>query len=404
MEYPPAFPYRVYTVSELSARIRQTISAPFREILVEGEISNQKLYPSGHMYCTLKDDSAMIRVVIFNYATRYPGNMTKDGDAVICKGRLDVYEKRGEYQLIVDFMEVKGLGLLQLQFQALKEKLFKEGLFDENRKKPIPLVPRSIGIVTSPAGAVVHDMLRIIREKFENMSVLIYPVKVQGEGAAAEIVEGIEYFNIAKEVDVIIIGRGGGSMEDLAAFNEEIVARAIARCDLPIISAVGHEIDFTIADFVADLRAPTPTAAAECVVSSKMELLSFLADTANTMRRDMKKAIERARLALYETMLNLKEKKDYFTNYRLYIDELTNNLIHGVSAYIGERRNRYEALSQRLTDLNPDNILKRGYSITVNEATGEIVTDVTTVTPGDSLLIRLSKGYLGASVKETHRD
>jgi exodeoxyribonuclease VII large subunit len=269
-------PLRVYTVSQLTSRIREAVSRQFRDVVVEGEVSNFKVYPSGHLYFTLKDDTASLKAVLFSYADKYPGNLIKDGTAVVCKGRIDVYEKRGEYRLLTDEIEIRGRGLLQMKFDLLKEKLFKEGLFDAARKKPLPLVPLKIGIVTSPVGAAVRDMLKVICGKFENMSVTIYPVRVQGEQASADMVEALSYLNREGDVDVIIVGRGGGSFEDLSCFNEEALARAIAASRIPVISGVGHEIDFTIADFVADVRAPTPTAAADIAVRARSELADAL--------------------------------------------------------------------------------------------------------------------------------
>ena len=229
----PTFETAVYTVTELTAILKQLVSGRFRSVRVEGEVSNAKLYPSGHLYFTLKDEAAMMKAVAFNYRGKFSGQaIVKDGDTVTCEGRVDVYEKRGEYQLIVSDMTVKiDQGNLYLQFLALKEKLLKEGLFDETKKKPLPEFPVRIGIVTSPVGAAIRDMLRIIYGKFANMSVVIYPAKVQGEEAAAEIVEGIEYLDSTEKVDVIIVGRGGGSLEDLACFNDEGVARAICACE-----------------------------------------------------------------------------------------------------------------------------------------------------------------------------
>ena len=299
----------VYTVSELTSRIRQSINSQFRDVLVEGEISNFKLYPSGHLYFTLKDNLATIKAVVFNFAGKFPEGALKDGTAIICKGRVDVYEKRGEYRLLVDVIEVRGVGLLQLKFQMLKEKLLKEGIFAPERKKPLPFLPEKIGIVTSPAGAAVQDMLKIIFGKFDNMNVIICPVKVQGDEACHEIAEAIRYLNEAGEVDVIIVGRGGGSLEDLAPFNEEVVARAIFASEIPVISAVGHEIDFTICDFAADVRAPTPTAAADIVVKDKKDLAAFLADMDARLEQGMRKRLERAKLHLFRESWVLKNKK-----------------------------------------------------------------------------------------------
>jgi len=388
----------IYTVSQLTSEIKHAINSRFRDILVEGEVSNAKLYPSGHFYFTLKDNNAMLKAVFFGYANRYPTDIVKDGVAVICRGRVDVYEKRGEYQLIADMIEVKGLGMLQLKFQMLKEKLFKEGLFSPEKKKPLPILPQRIGIVTSPAGAAIRDMLKIIYGKFENTAIEIYPVKVQGDEACYEIVEGIEYFNKTKGVDIIIVGRGGGSLEDLAPFNEEIVARAIYASKIPVISGVGHEIDFTIADFVADVRAPTPTAAADIAVRNKAELLEMLANSRNALEQCMKKKIEKTKLVLYENVMELKGKKDLFTSYRMYLDELLNNLLHGFSNYFKTQKTYLENMTQRLIDLNPEGILKRGYSITMKRSSGVVITDSNQVLPGEELSIILSNGRLEATV------
>jgi exodeoxyribonuclease VII large subunit len=394
----------IFSVSELTSRIKYLIGSKFRGVSVEGEVSNAKLYPSGHLYFTLKDDSAMIRAVAFNYRDKFPGTMVlKDGDAIVCQGRVDVYEKRGEYQLIVDGVRIKiDQGLLFRKFLELKEKLAKEGLFDVGKKKAIPFLPERIGIVTSPAGAAIRDMLKIIFGKFENMAVLIYPVKVQGEKAAPEIAEGIAYFNLAKEVDVIIIGRGGGSLEDLAPFNEEVVARAIDASEIPVVSGAGHEIDFTISDFAADLRAPTPTAAADMVVPDKAALIDGLEAMKERLHHAMHKKVESARMALYENVAELKERRDFIISYRMYIDELLNNLVHGFSVYFTERKGRVESLAQRLLDLNPDNILKRGFSVTMKKSTGEVVSASEQVTPGDDLTIRLHKGELEVKVEEAN--
>jgi exodeoxyribonuclease VII large subunit len=393
---------RIYTVSELTAQIKKSINSQFQDLLVEGEVSNMKLYPSGHLYFTLKDDFAMISAVVFNYYGRYPEDMMKDGIAIICKGRVDVYERRGQYQLLVDEIEVKGLGLLQLKFQMLKEKLFKEGIFDVSRKKTIPLLPERIGIITSPVGAAIRDMLKIIFGKFENMSVTICPVKVQGDEACYEIVEAITHFNKTKDVDVIIIGRGGGSFEDLAPFNEEIVARAIYDSEVPIVSGIGHEIDFTIADFVADVRAPTPTAAADLVVKGKKELLDIIVNMKNALEQNMKGRLEKARFSLYQGAMELKERKDFIVTYRMYLDEILNNLIHGFTLYFRDKKGQIETLTQRIKDLSPDNILKRGYSITVKRDTKEVVVSTGQVVKGEDLLVKLHKGELGVSVQEKH--
>jgi exodeoxyribonuclease VII large subunit len=399
----PTFETVVYTVTELTAILKQLVSGRFRNVRVEGEVSNAKLYPSGHLYFTLKDDAAMMKAVAFNYRGKFSGQaLIKDGDTVVCEGKVDVYEKRGEYQLIVSDMTVKiDQGNLYLQFLALKEKLLKEGLFDEAKKKPLPAFPLRIGIVTSPVGAAIRDMLRIIYGKFENMSVVIYPAKVQGEEAAADIIEGIEYLDSTEKVDVIIVGRGGGSLEDLACFNDEGIARAICACGTPVVSAVGHEVDFTIADFVADLRAPTPTAAAEMVVPDKEEVRDVIEALRNGLVQNMRKKLERSKFLFYQNATELKERKDFFTSHSMYVDELLGNLMHNFSNYMRDTRKKVEALSQRIVDLNPDNILKRGYSITQKKDTGEIILDSATVKETDALVVSLSKGKIEVVVTES---
>ena len=258
---------KVYTVSQLAAELKGVVEGAFGGVWVEGEISQWKLYPSGHTYFTLKDERAVVECVLWKGQRRYVAFQPKAGDHVVVRGRLSIYQNRSQYQLVAEFIEPKGLGALQAAFEALKKKLLAEGLFDENRKKPIPAFPGVIGLVTSGKGAAVHDMIRTIRRRFPGRRIVLNPVPVQGEGAGEKIARAIAEFNEWGRADVIIAGRGGGSMEDLWAFNEEVVARAIAASQVPVISAVGHEVDYTIADFVADLRASTPTAAAEIVTT-----------------------------------------------------------------------------------------------------------------------------------------
>ena len=386
------------TVSELTAELKRFVSGRFRDVRVEGEVSNARLYPSGHFYFTLKDDSAMIRGVFFNCAGRMPGGKAvQDGDRALCKGRIDVYEKRGEYQLIVTDLLKKGdQGVVYLRFLELKEKLFKEGLFDESRKKPLPAFPRCIGIVTSPAGAAIRDMLRIIHERSGNIPVKLYPASVQGAGAAFEITDGVRYFNESQDVDVIIVGRGGGSYEDLAPFNEEVLARAIFDSTIPVVSAVGHEVDFTIADLVADVRAPTPTAAAAMVCPDKVDIGRYLAGMRETLCHAVRRKIERAQYDLVRNVMEFKEKKDFFDSHRIYLDDLSAGLERNLLAYMTNRRVKLDSLSQRTGDLNPTAILERGYSITARAATAEVITDAATVAPGEALTITLHKGTLDA--------
>ena len=401
MAYPSEWPVRVFSVSQLTARIRECLYPQFRDVLVEGEVSNFKVYPSGHLYFTLKDDASSLKAVMFNYQGKYPEGLIRDGTAVRCRGRIDVYEKRGEYRLLAEEMEAKGQGLLQIKFELLKQKLLKEGLFDAARKRPLPFLSRKIGIVTSPVGAAIRDMLKIIQGKFGNMEVLIYPSRVQGDQACAEVVEAIEYFNRRKEVDVIILGRGGGSLEDLACFNEEAVARAICASRIPVVSGVGHEIDFTIADFAADVRAPTPTAAADMVVRDKGELAEMLRAVAQRLVTLMKKRLESARLLLYKEIVELKDRKAFIIRYRMYLDELSNSLESGFSALFTEAKAKLKGAAQRLEDLNPENILRRGYSITVKSDTKAVVKDAREATTGERVSVRLYRGGLECVVEET---
>ncbi len=401
MEYPSAWPIRIFTVSQLTSRIRDAVSRQFKDVVVEGEISNFKVYPSGHLYFTLKDDSSSLKAVMFNYYGKYPDGLIKDGTAVICRGRVDVYEKRGEYRLLTDEIEVKGRGLLQMQFELLKEKLFKEGLFDAARKLPLPLVPRRIGIVTSPVGAAIRDMLKIILGKYPNIEVSIYAVRVQGEQACGEVVSAIEHFNREGDVDVIILGRGGGSLEDLSCFNEEAVARAIYASAIPVVSGIGHEIDFTIADFAADVRAPTPTAAADMVVREKRELVEMLRGAQERLVAAMRKRVEASKLLLLREVVELKEKRDFIVRYKMYLDDLSNTLQHAFAMLFQEKKTRLQGCLQRLGDLNPHNILKRGYSITVRADTLAVVSDAGQVAGGDQVSVKLYRGSLDCTIDKT---
>jgi exodeoxyribonuclease VII large subunit len=394
------WPQKIYTVSELTLEIRRLIVNQFREVFVEGEISNLKVYPSGHLYFSLKDENAVIKCVMFNFFDRYFGEDLRDGLSVLLRGRIDVYEKRGEYQLLVEEIETRGLGLLTVKFELLKRKLKEEGIFDSRWKKRIPLLPERVGIITSPKGAAIRDMLRIIEKKFENMKVLIYPVRVQGDEAVYEIIEGLEYFNRTGEVDVIIVARGGGSIEDLAPFNEEALARAIFASQIPVVTGIGHEIDFTIADFVADVRAPTPTAAADIVVPEKKLLKENLQGVRERLAKALKLIIERGRGNLLKLYFELRDKKAYFFRERVYLDDMYGSLLRHISYFLEDKRNRLVALTQRLNDLNPENILKRGYSIAIKKEKKEIIRDVDQIEAGEELYLLLYKGRLLCCVEE----
>jgi exodeoxyribonuclease VII large subunit len=430
---------RILTVSELTAVIKDVLESTFDEVWVEGEISNLRRPPSGHLYFTLKDEQSQIRVVLFKQQSRLLRFELEDGQHVICWGRVGIYEKRGEYQLILDYVEPKGIGSLQLAFEQLKQRLFEEGLFDEARKRPLPFVPKRIGIVTSPTGAVIRDMLHILHRRFANIEVLLYPVRVQGEGAAQEIAEGIVYLGAKGEVDVVIAARGGGSLEDLWAFNEEVVARAIFSCPIPVVSAVGHETDFTIADFVADMRAPTPSAAAELVVQQKRDLVRTIAVLAERMARGMDRLLVSSREQSKGTEARIKDPRRRIEELRLRLDEqwsrlaqatlrtwrengeraeqvlrllwargpapkirsyregvaqLNRGLRGGMTAIVASKHKGWEKEVARLDALSPLAILSRGYSITRRLLDNYIVREVDEVEIKEQVAVRLSRGEL----------
>jgi exodeoxyribonuclease VII large subunit len=435
---------KIYSVAELSQEIRNLFERQFPDVWVTGEVSNFRPAASGHLYFTLKDATAQLRAVCFRNQARYLKFKPQDGLAVIARGRLSVYEARGEYQLYVEFLEPAGLGALQLAFEQLKQKLTAEGLFAPARKKPLPVLPRAIGVVTSPTGAVIRDILRILRRRFCNMNVAVYPVKVQGEGAAQEIAEGIGYFNSGALVDVVIVARGGGSLEDLWAFNEEVVARAIAGSRIPVISAVGHETDFTIADFVADLRAPTPSAAAELVVQRKQDFATEIESRARRLAQITRLKLSEARQALIELRMH-----QVFQTLRARVAERAQQVDEGVASldrrmrahlhtarqewlrasagvvrydfqrhlglkraaleerqrrfendfrrFLTEQRNRLAHLVAVLKERSPQTVLDRGYSIT-RDAAGRVVRDAAQVALGADVSIYLARGELGATV------
>ncbi|MGC1912528.1 MAG: exodeoxyribonuclease VII large subunit [Candidatus Acidiferrales bacterium] len=335
---------KVWKVSELTSRIGHLLEGSFPDVWIEGEVSNFHSAQSGHLYFTLKDARAQIRCVCFRDNVRGLKFRPEDGLHVTVRGSLGVYEPRGEYQVYVSVIEPVGLGALQLAFEQLKKRLADEGLFDQARKKALPMLPRRIGVITSPTGAAIRDILRVLQRRFANVHVLIYPVKVQGDGAAAEIVAGLRHFNAARSVDVLILARGGGSLEDLWAFNEEILARAIAASPIPIITGVGHETDFTIADFVADLRAPTPSAAAELVVRSRQEFDRLIAESQRRLMQQMKYLLSerRHRLRDLQSHRAFRQPELLLRRRRQQVDDLSSSLAVGL-------RLRLAAVRQRLT-------------------------------------------------------
>ena len=447
---PDATRRRGLTVSELTERIQGVLETEFLDVWVEGEISNLKLATSGHWYFSLKDEQAQLAAVVWRNDTRLVRFRPKDGMKVLARGQLRVYPPRGAYQLSVQVLEPLGKGSLQQAFEELKQKLEQEGLFDPARKRPLPMLPRRIGVVTSPTGAVLRDILRVLRSRYADLEVLVYPALVQGDGAAAEIAQGIRALNRLGGLDVILLARGGGSLEDLWAFNEEAVARAIAASGIPTISAVGHETDFTIADFVADLRAATPSAAAERVVQAKEELqarvraLDERRDGALRLRRARGRArveaaaahrvfaAERGRLRILaqrtdelarraETGLlrgveraraherRLRERLEAFrldrqlAARRERLERQRDRLAVLFRTETEKRRSRLGRLAASLDGLSPLSVLGRGYALVFQEAQERLVRDAAEVEAGEALRIRLHKGALRATIvsKET---
>lgn len=390
----------ILTVTQLTSEIKNLLEGTFPEVWVEGEISNLSIPRSGHAYFTLKDEQSQIRSVLFRSSQRLLKFTLQHGMQVICRGRVGVYEPRGEYQLILEYIEPKGVGALQLAFEQLKAKLGKEGLFDHDHKKPIPMLPRRIGIVTSPSGAVIRDMLRVINRRHPRMQILIYPVPVQGVEAAPAIVGAIQYFNREQNVDVMIVGRGGGSLEDLWAFNEEVVARALYASSIPVISAVGHETDYTIADFIADLRAPTPSAAAEMVVESEERLHERVTALQTLLMRTMRQKIELLRASFRESMRILGDPRRQVERYAQRVDELTGRLATGFNHHLRRDRALLRSLTGALDHLNPLSVLSRGYSITKKLPTRIILKDTSDISPGDLLCTKLHKGEVVSRVEK----
>ena len=346
MEQPSLFNLqpekKIWKVNELTQRIAGILSREFADVWIEGEVSNFHAAQSGHLYFTLKDARAQIRCVCFRDQVRALKFRPEDGLHVTVRGALGVYEPRGEYQIYVTVIEPVGLGALQLAFEQLKKRLAEEGLFDEARKKPLPLLPRRIGVITSPTGAAVRDVLRVLKRRFPNAHLIIYPVKVQGEGAAAEIVAALAYFNRGKAAEVLILARGGGSLEDLWAFNEEILARAIFASQIPVITGVGHETDFTIADFVADLRAPTPSAAAEIVVRSLDDFLRHIADSQRRMAQQVRVRLLQWRERVYRLQVHegFRQLETLVRRRRQQLDELASSLAVGLRLRLATERQR----------------------------------------------------------------
>ncbi|HSE91904.1 MAG TPA: exodeoxyribonuclease VII large subunit [Methylomirabilota bacterium] len=414
----------VLTVSQLTSQLRGVVEERFPAVWVEGEVSNFRLYGSGHAYFTLKDEGAQLRAVLFRNRMRRLRFEPGDGQHLLAFGALEVYAQRGEYQLVVELLEPRGFGALQLAFEQLKRRLTAEGLFDAARKRPLPRFPRKIGIATSPSGAAVRDMLRVIGRRFGGLSIVVAPCRVQGEGAAQEIAEAIAALNALGDVDVIIVGRGGGSLEDLWAFNEETVARAIAGSKAPVVSAVGHEVDVTIADFVADVRAATPSNAAELVVREKQAV----ADALGALRRRLDRAVARPlgdlarrvddararltragaaghrrlghRLELLSARLHAASPFARLASHRHRLERAASRLDGLMTRRLTAGRHRLGAAVGRLDSLSPLAVLGRGYSLT-RTADGAIVRRAVQVDAGDAVSVLLHEGSLLCRVERT---
>ena len=437
----------VLTVTELANRLRSVLEEKFPAVWVEGEISNFKVYTSGHAYFTLKDETAQLKCVLFRNRARRIRFEPGDGLHVLAFGSVEVYAQRGEYQLVVELLEPRGLGALQLAFEQLKERLQREGLFDPARKRPLPRFPRKIGIVTSPTGAALRDMLRVIGRRFGELHILIAPARVQGDGAAQDVAQAVRELHAVGDVDVIIVGRGGGSLEDLWAFNDEMLARTIAASKIPIISAVGHEVDFTIADFVADLRAPTPSAAAELVVREKQAVADSVSDLGRRLAGAMERRLSRERERLeavrrrrvltdaQRPLRDLERRVDDASarlrraiatavrqaahrvelaarglraqspvartlGDRRRLTELSARLDRAAARQLDRARHRVAGNAGRLHSLSPLAVLARGYSLT-RRPSGEIVRSVRQVGVGDEVDVLLSEGTLACRVSAT---
>jgi exodeoxyribonuclease VII large subunit len=400
---------KVYTVAELTREVRASLESKFPAVWVTGEVSNLRSPGSGHLYFTLKDAEAQLRAVIWRGVASRLRFRLEDGMQVVAFGNISVYEPRGEYQLIISRLEPKGVGALQLAFEQLKRKLEAEGLFDPARKRPLPFLPQRIGVVTSSTGAAIRDILTVIQRRFARVHILLRSVRVQGKGAAEEIAEGIadlNHFSAASPenaIDCLIVGRGGGSLEDLWAFNEEPVARAIFASEIPVVSAVGHEIDFTIADFVADVRAATPSAAAELVVPRLDEIEATLDDSRSRLLNALQTKAEQARRLLESVLRShgFMAPLERVRQWQQRLDDAAQRLVLGASRQVRSKRERLATVAGQMESLSPLKVLSRGYSITTKGQPAQIVKDAAAVRPGETIATRLCRGRLISRVEAT---
>ena len=392
-----------YSVTQLTKEIKKVLETSFPRLWVEGEISNLKRHSSGHIYFTLKDAGAQISCAMWKFRAAQLRFAPTDGIKVLVEGDLQVYERGGNYQLIVQQIQPAGMGALQLAFEQLKKRLHAEGLFEEQHKKALPAFPDSIGVITSPTGAAIRDIISVLRRRSPATKIILYPVRVQGEGAAQEIAEAIRDFNTYQKVDVLIVGRGGGSLEDLWAFHEEIDARAIFESTIPIISAVGHEVDFSIADFVADFRAPTPSAAAEIAVRDWKELvgqLNYYQEKLTTLLH-RKLDMIRDKILRFSDSYAFRRPLDMVFQYRQQLDEFHRHMSKSIGHQLAMKKQALQHLEQQLATVNPEAVLKRGYSITLFN--GKAVKDAALLSPGNEVDIVLAKGKLQSTVNKIQK-
>lgn len=396
----------IYSVTQVNGYIKELMDRDgfLNGVFVRGELSNYKTYPSGHHYFSMKDEGGAIRCVLFRRDASRLRFRPENGMKVIAFGRVAVFPRDGQYQLYCTELSPDGVGDLHVAFEQLKEKLFREGLFEQDHKKPIPRYPEKIALVTSPAGAAVRDMLRILGARYPLAQIQILPVRVQGEEAAGEIATALRYASAHRIADLVITGRGGGSMEDLWCFNDERVARAIYDCDIPVISAVGHEPDVTIADFVADLRAATPSNAAELAVPDQNELYANLAYYEDKFLSIMENRMEHARreLSRLSGSRAMQDPANYIQDRRMLLDYQSRRLAHGLNTVMAGGRERFARLAASLDALSPLKVLGRGYSL-VQTPAGEVVASIASVQTGDHLRVRLADGELDCHVDKRRK-
>lgn len=396
----------IITVSGLNMYIKSLLDSDknLKNIFVEGEISNlTNHYKSGHIYLTLKDEKSVIKAVMFAQNASRLRFIPNDGMKVICRGRVSLYEASGQYQLYIEDMQPSGVGALAIAFEQLKERLSKEGLFDSELKKPLPKFPQKVGVITSSTGAAFQDIKNILERRYPIAEVILYPSLVQGDGASAQLIKGIKYFNNNKNADVIIIGRGGGSLEDLWAFNDEALAREISKSDIPVISAVGHETDFTICDFVSDLRAPTPSAAAELSVPDKNELLDIIISFYAKLKSDINSVIDKKEdnLTLLKGKLNSYNTDNLIKEESLKLDALSLRLSDSFTNLLQSKKSNLDITSEQLNALSPLNVLMRGYSLAFKE--DKLINTVNDIKKEDTIKINLSDGHLKCTVNDIKR-